>query len=117
MNKDRNIANSSTRFKPGLSGNPGGRPRKLLRRPDAVLAASNLCPVEQLLELLPLLRPVERVKVWLELLAYCHSKIKDPLIDPETERLISMPTPDLLRVVQSKFPDLMGGMPEVQQPG
>ena len=107
----------STRFKPGMSGNPGGRPRRLLRRPDEVLSALGFCPVEQLMELLPALRPAERAKVWLELLAYCHAKIKEPLVDPETEQFLTMPTQDLIQFVKSKIPDLLDVACEEQKLG
>ena len=88
----------SSRFKPGQSGNPGGRKKGPVSKVKEILSAKGQHPVEEILRLLPELRPAERAKIWLELLAYCEARPKETEADKpdgEDERL----TPEQLKAL------------------
>jgi hypothetical protein len=91
-------------FKPGESGNPGGRPRRYLKRPDEILAAKGICPVEEILKLLPDLTKAKQAEVWLEILPYLAAKIKEMPAEPDEVAKLS--NKDLLEMVKAKIPEL-----------
>lgn len=64
--------------KPEGSGRkPGVRNKAAVIKVDEVLAKNRKHPVEEILLLIPELKPHEAVKAWLELLSYMQSKPKD----------------------------------------
>lgn len=91
-------------FKRGISGNPAGRPRKLMKRPDEILAEQSLSPIHEILKLLPDLRPNEKLKVWLELLSYCHAKPRE--IPVGADGLEAMSTTEILTLIKEKTKEL-----------
>jgi hypothetical protein len=94
-------------WQPGQSGNPSGRARRVLPRPDQVLADKGISPVEEILKLLPELRPTDQVKTWLELLSYCAAKPKGHADDDdEARKLSAMSDGELLQLVREKLPAL-----------
>jgi hypothetical protein len=66
-------------WKPGQSGNLGGRPKKPRRSFDAVrrLEALGVDPLEEVIALAqdPALPKVARLKAWLALMDYCYPKL------------------------------------------
>jgi hypothetical protein len=72
-------------WKPGQSGNPGGRPKKLITRVDEILHGLKLNPTTELIALIPQLKPREQAEIWMELLSYCQAKPKqiEIVVDPD----------------------------------
>ena len=92
-------------WKPGQSGNPSGRPKRILPRIDEVLKAKSLEPLDELLKLLPDLEPRDKMKVWLEIIAYIHPKAK-PVTEEEEDELDKLPTSELLKMIRQALPGL-----------
>lgn len=92
-----------------MSGNPKGRPRKLLRRPDEELHEQGISPVSEILKLIPELRKSEQLKAWLELLSYCAAKPKEILVDPTNTPLGQLTDEELLRLVRGTPKELGAG--------
>jgi hypothetical protein len=67
--------------KPPGSGRKKGTPNKtkLLRVAD-FLAEKSLNPVDEIMALMPDMRPEAQAKVWLELLSYCQAKPKEEVV-------------------------------------
>ncbi len=97
-------------WKPGVSGNPNGRPRKLVPRPDETLHARGISPVEEILKLIAggELRAPDQLKAWLELLAYCHAKPKEFEVDPGGSPLTALTDEELLRLVRGPQAKIAG---------
>ncbi len=87
-------------WKPGESGNPSGRPKRIFPRPDQILKEMGLEPIAELMKLLPNLKEPDRAKVWLEILPYIHAKVK-PLDEGDEDELAKMSTAELLSLVKS----------------
>lgn len=70
--------------KPPGSGRKKGVPNKtrLIRVAD-LLAEKAINPVEEIMALMPDMRPEAQAKVWLELLSYCQAKPKEEAVDDE----------------------------------
>lgn len=74
-------------FKPGVSGNPAGRPKKLLRRVDEVLHERGIEPIAVVLDHIAKLGKTrgkgaaaakkEALQLWMELLPYCYARPKE----------------------------------------
>lgn len=94
-------------WKPGQSGNPGGKPKKLLRRLEEVMHSRGIDPVDELLDLIPRLPEMAQAKVWLDLISYLHAKpkaneIEMQLINPIDE----LSTKEILKIVEEKYPEI-----------
>lgn len=89
-------------FAPGKSGNPSGRPKRLVARPDEVLAAAGIDPVKEILKLIASgeLRTSDQLKAWLELLSYCHAKPKEFSVDSVSTPLSILTDEELIRLVR-----------------
>ncbi len=87
-------------WKPGQSGNPGGKPKLLFPRPAEILNKMGKEPIAELMKLLPMLKEQDQAKVWLEILPYIHAKAK-PLDEGEEDELAKMSTAELLSLVKS----------------
>ncbi len=96
-------------FKPGQSGNPSGRPKKLLARVDEMCAAEGKHPYSELMNILPELKPREQAEVWLALLSYCQAKPKEEAKQDEPDdfrkKLSEMALPALLELVKKAIPE------------
>lgn len=90
-------------WKPGQSGNPKGRPKKLIPRVDEILAKQKINPVDEILALMPQLKPRDQAEIWLQLIAYCQAKPQKSEVDPDP--LEEMPTPELLALVKKHIND------------
>lgn len=100
------MALPSTAFKPGQSGNPGGRPKRAFPRVDMTLFQLGRNPVEEILALMPDLKPETQAKMWVELLAYCQPR--PVAIIENDDPTASMTTEDLAKIAREKFPHLLG---------
>lgn len=94
-------------WQPGVSGNPGGKPKRLLPRVDEILYKAGLNPTDELMKLMPTLRPREQAEIWLELLAYCQAKPKHHDEAKEVlDELKALSTQELLKLVKENLPEL-----------
>jgi hypothetical protein len=96
-------------FRPGVSGNPLGRPRKLIKRPDEVLAEQGISPVSKILDLIPQLKHSEQLRAWLELLSYCHAKPKEFSMLDDRRDLAALSDEELIKMLREKIPQLRAG--------
>ncbi len=88
-------------FQRGVSGNPSGRPKKLLKRPAELLAEERLHPISELIKLLPDLKPEKRAEVWISILPYVAAKLKDaPDDDALAQELAALSDEELRRRVK-----------------
>lgn len=92
-------------WRPGETGNPGGRPKRLFPRVDQLLKDAGLCPIKALLELLPTLKERDQAQIWLEILPYVHAKVK-PVDDGELSELEKLTTAELVKLVKEKLPEV-----------
>ncbi len=90
-------------WKPGQSGNPGGKRKRVFPHVDEILHAAGVEPVKEILALLPNLKDRDQVQVWLELLPYIHAKAK-PIEDGSEDELEKLSTAELLRLVKDQLP-------------
>ncbi len=90
-------------WKPGQTGNPTGRPRKLLKRIDEMFFADGIHPYTELMKLMPDLKAKEQAEVWLELLTYCQAKPK--VVEEELDPLKALSTEALINLVREKIPE------------
>ncbi len=96
-----------SQFKPFQSGNPGGRPKRLLSLIAEMIHKDGRHPYTELMALMPSLRPKEQAEVWLALLAYCQSKPKETAEeDTERSELSKLPLAELLQLVKLAIPEL-----------
>lgn len=94
-----------TPWKPGQSGNPGGRQKRLFPRVDEMLKQHGKEPIAELLKLLPQLHVRDQAKLWLEILPYVHAKVK-PMEENEENELEKMTTAELVQLVKDKLPEV-----------
>jgi hypothetical protein len=93
-----NAARNLKPYKPGQSGNPGGKPKRLFPRVDQILKDLGREPIAELMLLLPKLREREQADVWKELLPYVHGKPQ--FVDDSPDPLEEMSDEQLLRLVK-----------------
>lgn len=96
-------------WQPGQSGNPAGRPRKLLHRVDEILSKAGLHPVTELLKLLDELKPRDKAEIWLQLLSYVQAKPKELVLsDEETARMAleNLSDDELVKMAEKFLPAL-----------
>ncbi len=89
-------------WKPGQSGNPSGKRKRVLPRIDELLKKNNKEPIAELLALLPKLSDRDQVHLWLELLPYVHPKVK-PSEDDERGEYDDVPTEELERLLSERM--------------
>ncbi len=92
-------------WKPGQSGNPGGKERKLFPSVAAILKSKNLEPIAELLALIPAMKESDQARIWLEILPYVHTKPK-PMSDDEGDELDKMSTAELVQLVKKQLPEV-----------
>lgn len=107
-----NKAFQLAKFKPGVSGNPAGRPKKLLLRIDEMCKKDNVHPYTELMKLMPLLDESDQADVWLQLLSYIQPKPKEEPIEDEVSKL---EFPQLIQEVLQSLRD-MGCVIDVKLP-
>lgn len=94
-----------TRFVPGVSGNPGGRPKKLLKRLEESLHGSGVDPIREILSILadPLVGASVKLKTWVDLLPYLYPKAREAE-SPDDEirmKLAAMPKEELIALMEA----------------
>lgn len=101
------------RFQPGVSGNPQGRPKKLLKRVDEILSERGIEPLAEVLDRIARLErttgkgaavaKMQALRLWMELLPYVYARPKDlPELVDEVAQLSSQELAQrLLKVVPS----------------
>jgi hypothetical protein len=83
-------------FKPGQSGNPGGKAKRAFPRPADILKQLGREPIAELMALLPQLNAKGQAEVWRDLLPYVHGKPQftdegaDPLEEMSDEQLLKI---------------------------
>lgn len=92
-------------WKPGQSGNPGGKRKKIFPYVDEILKAAGLEPIQEIIKRLPQLNDRDQVNVWLELLPYVHAKPKQ-IEDTQEDELEKLSTNELLRLVKDKISEM-----------
>lgn len=92
-------------WKPGQSGNPGGKSKRIFPRVDELLKAAGKEPIAELLALLPKLKERDQAQLWLEILPYVHAKVK-PMDEREEDELEKLTTPELVRLIKEKMPEI-----------
>jgi hypothetical protein len=108
-----NLGLKKFEFKPGQSGNPAGRPKKLLTRIDEKCHELGLHPFDEIMKLLPDLDSREKIEVWLQLLSYCQAKPKQSdqeITEQEQmkEELSRLSTKELLSLVKENLSSSVG---------
>lgn len=91
-------------WRPGQSGNPNGRPKRLFPRVDQLLKDAGLEPIAELMKLLPKLKDRDQAQLWLEILPYVHAKVK-PMDEGEESELEKLSTAELVRLVKEQLPE------------
>ena len=92
------------KFKPGASGNPGGR-RRAFPKVEEILKKHGVNCVEEILKLLAGLEDDrDKIKVWLELLPYVHAKQR--YVEQDDDELNDLSTAELVRLVKDNLPEV-----------
>lgn len=91
-------------WKPGQSGNPGGRRKRVFPHVDELLKKAGKEPIAEILALLPKLRDREQAQVWLELLPYVHAKARPD--EHQEDDLDKMSTAELVQLIKDKLPEV-----------
>lgn len=93
----------------GVSGNPLGAKKRLLRRMEDILHLKGICPVTEVLKLIPDLNPHAQLKAWLEIIGYLYAKPKEAPISEIEETALNyqaLPTKDLLELAKAKIAEI-----------
>lgn len=101
-------------FQPGVSGNPKGRPKKLLKRVDEIFHERGLEPLAEVLTRIAKLEKrrgkgapaarLQALKLWMELLPYVYARPTQPadLDDPVGD----LPSHELAKRILEAVPSI-----------
>jgi len=100
------MSSEAHRFKPGQSGNPGGKTRIRIKRVDEVLAFEGLHPVTEIIRLINEgdLHDRDKLRAWFELLPYVQAQLKPVEDKPDDSPLQALSTLELVQLVNEKLP-------------
>lgn len=101
-------------FTAGISGNPAGRPKKLLKRVDEVLFERGIEPVAYVLDRITKLErtrgkrafdaKLQALRFWMELLPYVYAKPKE--LSELADDLSKVPSQELAKRLLEAVPDI-----------
>lgn len=104
------------RFQPGVSGNPQGRPKKLLKRVDEIFAERGLEPLAEVLDRIKKLErkrgtpsavaqaKTQALRLWMELLPYVYARPKE--LVAEVDEVADMATQELAKRLLEAVPSI-----------
>ncbi len=92
-------------WRPGVSGNPGGKKKQLFPRVDEILFKAGKEPIAELMAILPTLKERDQAQLWLEILPYVHAKAK-PAEDGDLNPLDQLTTAELISLVKTKVAEI-----------
>jgi len=90
-------------FKPGNPGRPkGSKNKKKVLRVEDVLVAKEKNPVEEIIAMMPQLKPIEQVETWMKLIPYYQAVVKadDGFFDDDDHDEDDTPVADLISLAR-----------------
>jgi hypothetical protein len=102
------------RFQPGVSGNPQGRPKKLLKRVDEILSERGLEPLAEVLDRIARLEKtkgkgasvakMQALRLWVELLPYVYARPKE--LPEVIDEVAQLPSQELAKRLLAAVPSI-----------